>query len=247
MCWRLCISFRLVCRWVECVDHDRKSVVKKCTKCKEEKEDTEFNRDRSNKDGLQSWCKVCGFVARKKVSKINQTKHLLDAVLPLTKVCSICKIEKSANEFSKATTSKDGLRSGCRECSNASRVKKTAESGISWSGKRRVFDEHYRIKSNNVGWVHNLTKYGRLDKPTKFICAMVGCTNQALEYHHLKYDNRSTEDPISVISPLCIDCHNLFHIRQREGIDLTDNILTQIELEYIRYKPPHIRFIKEKV
>ena len=33
--------------------------MKTCTKCKEEKDLAEFNRDKKKTDGLQSWCKCC--------------------------------------------------------------------------------------------------------------------------------------------------------------------------------------------
>lgn len=33
--------------------------MKLCLKCREEKEEKEFNRNKDKKDGLQNWCKIC--------------------------------------------------------------------------------------------------------------------------------------------------------------------------------------------
>lgn len=221
--------------------------MKKCTKCKKEKEETEFSKNKNFADGLNYWCKVCAYECSKKTFKRNQESNLTSYIPPLAKVCSKCKIEKSSDNFGKNTTTKDGLYTWCKECLNAGRRQQTVDNGVSKSAKLCKENGAIKLKSNNTSWVNNLIRDGKLDEPTEFVCAMDDCTNQAIHYHHLKYDSRSIEDPISIITPLCRECHDLFHIRQNEGIDLTDKILTQIELEYIRYKSPHIRFIKEKI
>ena len=40
--------------------------MKTCTKCKTEKQSTEFNTDRSRETGLTPWCKLCQSIAWKK-------------------------------------------------------------------------------------------------------------------------------------------------------------------------------------
>ena len=49
--------------------------MKKCSKCKKEKELTEFYKDKSKKDGLKSWCKECHLEdSRKRESRYNETR-----------------------------------------------------------------------------------------------------------------------------------------------------------------------------
>ena len=48
--------------------------MKKCYKCKEEKQLQEFSKDKSKKDGLNSACKVCSNLMIKDYTKINKDK-----------------------------------------------------------------------------------------------------------------------------------------------------------------------------
>ena len=48
---------------------------KMCTKCKIEKELTEFKRHKETKDGLDSWCRACYAAAQRKWRKENPEKE----------------------------------------------------------------------------------------------------------------------------------------------------------------------------
>lgn len=222
--------------------------MKKCSRCKEIKNDKEYFKNRKNKDGLQKKCKICLMYLQKESRKNNQKKNLSAVDTPKTKICSKCKIEKESIEFHKATIRKDGLDYHCKDCSSKRGRQFTLDNGFCRTTK--LFNESisHKIKHNNACWINSLVSQSKfLGYPTEFICAMDDCSNQAIHYHHLKYDSRNTEDPISIITPLCRDCHDLFHIREREGIDLTDKILTLIELEYIKGSKPNIKFLKERL
>ena len=43
--------------------------VKICCKCKDEKEISEFNKNKQNKDGLHSYCKLCRKKLRDEIDK----------------------------------------------------------------------------------------------------------------------------------------------------------------------------------
>lgn len=187
-------------------------------------------------------------ICKKNHVKIIRKKNLSAVDTPKTKICSKCKIEKESIEFHKATIRKDGLDYHCKDCSSKRGRQFTLDNGFCRTTK--LFNESisHKIKHNNACWINSLVSQSKfLGYPTEFICAMDDCSNQAIHYHHLKYDSRNTEDPISIITPLCRDCHDLFHIREREGIDLTDKILTLIELEYIKGSKPNIKFLKERL
>lgn len=43
--------------------------MKQCRKCQQEKPDTDFNKQPRNRDGLQSYCKLCGAESSRKANK----------------------------------------------------------------------------------------------------------------------------------------------------------------------------------
>jgi hypothetical protein len=85
---------------------------KTCTKCKIEKNESEFSKDNYKKDGLQNQCKECQKQYRREL------KRTIIKKMVETKTCTKCKIEKKPNEFSKDNYRKDGLCSWCKECRN---------------------------------------------------------------------------------------------------------------------------------
>ena len=48
--------------------------MKKCPKCKEEKEFSEFYKDKRTKDNLRAWCKICNAKYNKKYKKSDKWK-----------------------------------------------------------------------------------------------------------------------------------------------------------------------------
>ena len=48
--------------------------MKKCTKCKKVKEEEKFSKNRSTRDGLHGWCKVCRKVPRAAYYEKNKEK-----------------------------------------------------------------------------------------------------------------------------------------------------------------------------
>ena len=80
--------------------------MKKCSQCKEEKDETEFFKDSNKKSGYQSRCKECKKPTIKKYNNIIEDITKLEG----DKKCSICKEDKPKQDFSKDKTSKDGLQ-----------------------------------------------------------------------------------------------------------------------------------------
>jgi hypothetical protein len=91
---------------------ERKEVsMKKCTKCGVEKNESEFGKNKSRKDGLHWWCKSCVRVYHKRGPAKPVAKDGM-------KFCSKCGEEKDKGLFFKTKRSKDGLRSHCKICDN---------------------------------------------------------------------------------------------------------------------------------
>ncbi len=99
--------------------------MKHCTKCRKQKDESEFSKNRNNKDGLRFWCKKCEREYKRRYYKKNRgpAKYLryekrhrvVDGVKQ--KRCSRCKKWKAEREFYKDRVRKDGLKFRCKECS----------------------------------------------------------------------------------------------------------------------------------
>lgn len=66
-----------------------------------------------------------------------------------TKICSICKEEKIISEYSKKSSSRDGLQSFCKECANKKAEKYRNENGA--KEKRKDYDKkRYEEKHEDI-------------------------------------------------------------------------------------------------
>ena len=88
---------------------------KQCTKCKQTKTFTEFYKDGSKRDGLDSHCKVCRHAEAK------QNDYAPD--YSKMKQCTKCKQTKAPTEFYKHRSRRDGLYVHCKVCVYAIRSK----------------------------------------------------------------------------------------------------------------------------
>ena len=92
--------------------------MKLCSKCQEWKNESEFNKNRSRKDGLRVWCKKCthnytrGHLKRYlKYEERHRTIHGMKQ-----KRCSKCKKWKDESGFSMDVSCKDRLSLWCKDC-----------------------------------------------------------------------------------------------------------------------------------
>ena len=101
--------------------------MKQCSKCKKQKDESEFSKNRKNKDGLRYYCKDCERAytreryEQKKGSakKYNNYKDLHRVAGGVKqKQCGRCKKWKDENQYYKHSRHKDGLGVWCKECTN---------------------------------------------------------------------------------------------------------------------------------
>jgi len=92
--------------------------MKKCTKCKIEKDELEFHKDKYTKDGLTRQCKQC--VNRRGINKRREQgiKPRRDVTVRRNgkKLCSKCKQWVLESNFRPYTHNRDGLHVECRNC-----------------------------------------------------------------------------------------------------------------------------------
>ncbi len=99
--------------------------MKRCTKCKKLKDESEFSKDRRLKDGLRCWCKKCeceyihqyyrrNSKSVKKYYRYEECHRVVGGVKE--KRCRRCGKWKAESEFYKEHRHKDGLETRCKKC-----------------------------------------------------------------------------------------------------------------------------------
>lgn len=112
---------------------ENEDVLKLCLVCGEEKPLVDFYKAKGRKDGLYSYCRICAKELRTKdlprvgLQKLKEEKDAaFKASIPLLKRCYCCKLEKSRDNFSNASSRRDGKEPSCKDC-KSSREKKRAK------------------------------------------------------------------------------------------------------------------------
>jgi len=86
--------------------------MKKCSKCKEEKNVSEYYKNTNG--SLLSYCKTCRKTQVKKRSK--DISNNPNKIIITTKICFNCSVEKPASGFYKNKYRIDGLTDECKKC-----------------------------------------------------------------------------------------------------------------------------------
>lgn len=97
-------------------------IVKKCSRCFQEKSYTEFNVDnKTHGDGFQGYCKECQSTYYKAYNSARTEANAIS--YPQSKVCLDCSLDKPISQYGKRSISLDKHNSYCKPCWRA-RVKK---------------------------------------------------------------------------------------------------------------------------
>lgn len=88
--------------------------MKDCTRCKRTLSYDLYYISSNNKDGYQVWCKECQL----QVNKLNveHRQKYGPSIKRDAKTCRLCNTIKPVSQFTKKTSSADGLQSYCRPC-----------------------------------------------------------------------------------------------------------------------------------
>lgn len=92
--------------------------MKRCPKCKQGKDETNFCKNKSMNDGLSCWCKECSNKYNTKYRRKCGIKAKKYAIVRNDdkKLCNICKQWLHEFEFSKNKRSPDNLNHACKKC-----------------------------------------------------------------------------------------------------------------------------------
>ena len=132
--------------------------MKVCTKCKQNKELIEFNKDRSKKDGLSSWCKICRHISTDKWAKTSTGK--ISTRLSGKKCYQT--IQGKANKIAykrKRSKTPEGKAQSCADA--AKRRAKKLHATLKWLNKehfkqiKKFYIEAIRL-TNKTGILHHV-------------------------------------------------------------------------------------------
>jgi hypothetical protein len=123
---------------------------KTCSICGLKKESNQFHFRKASKDGLNPNCKVCRKILSQKdfmLKNIPKTIPWVDGG-DMTKICSVCGIEKSFSQFSKKCSSLDGYMSECKTCVAPKKKVYSEKNKIKLSLKRKKYINN-RLKTDS--------------------------------------------------------------------------------------------------
>jgi len=144
-----------------------KDMLKKCSKCKEEKSYDEFYKDKRRKDGFYHRCKICTSEANKNSRNKNKDKAKEDNKKWREdneinkKKCSKCKVIKKIEYFHKNNYKKDGYSSQCVICQKESSRKyyEKHKSKVNNKSKKWRDKNKENVSEYNKKWFAKNPKY----------------------------------------------------------------------------------------
>ena len=101
--------------------------MKRCSKCKKQKDESEFYKNARTRDGLKYQCKACELkylrlLYRKKHKSVRRRYSYKESHRVVGSVkqkrCSRCNKWKAESEYYKKRKHKDGLSHWCKKCSD---------------------------------------------------------------------------------------------------------------------------------
>lgn len=190
---------------------------KKCVKCQETKDESNFNLDRLRPDGLFPYCKKCRSTSKKPVPSAGH------------KVCTRCKTEKPIDQFGKHARRKDGLNSWCKKCGKLAsedrrdkfpdkvkesrRLSKQGRKEVSqkWSrdnlDRGRWYAHRHRTKKSQNGGEYTIDEWQALCDHYGNKCLACG-RQEPLTADHVIPVSKGGRNDISNIQPLCKSCNS---------------------------------------
>lgn len=165
------------------------SQMKTCSKCHEEKEFVEFNKNRTTKDGYQFHCRDCQRVACRIYSARYRTTAQGKA--------NIAQYQQSEKykSYRKLYQQTDIAKSHQRRYRQSPKGKESTRKAYIAYRRRNP----NKVKAGNA--VRHAVASGKMPQVTTLKCNR--CPNQAQEYHHWSYLPEFWLD----VEPICKKCH----------------------------------------
>jgi hypothetical protein len=184
---------------------------KQCTSCNEELSIDNFYRDRTPIHTISycSKCKKCCKIQAQQRIKREPNSNIV------SKICSICNLEQSINNFYKSYRHKDGYFKWCsvcheNKCKNKElnrKIKRTPEYMIEYNKRKQedvIFNFKYQIRSNLRSYLKKNINCSKQNKTMKYIGCSMDFLKAWFEYNfdeNMDWSNRGKYWHIDHIKP----------------------------------------------
>jgi hypothetical protein len=157
---------------------------KLCPTCKQTKELTEFNKNKSRKDGYQRECRECCHTHQNKHYHTKKSPRLKENLKEGYKICTYCKQELLLIEF-KPGKGRFGVNSNCKNCFNKkwNNYQKATGQNKKHNKLKRQTNPQWKLKANLRGrYLDALKRHTSGGKVNKYHSAikLLGCD---IEYY----------------------------------------------------------------
>ena len=169
-----------------------------CPKCKLTKDESEFSRDKSRKDGLSVYCKACANAYAKRYQEENRAEF------------------RKGGRFYRSRPGRKRSPESIRRYKEANREKVNAAARVFAARHAQDLRDYARRYHQENGDKYLAAKalqkaiYHKVMPPAKE-CTCADCGKQATHYHHESY---AEQDRLNVI-PLCGSCHKKRHMSSK--------------------------------
>lgn len=201
--------------------------MKECISCKENKQESEYNKNKNAKDGLKEYCRKCASLQNAKYREknrelINSKKRkdywkskedkLFRTEKELKKVekeCTVCNEVKSIHDFYKRGNG--GFYNYCKTC-HIKKTNKYASDNIEKTRKNRISREQRRRARKNE-LINDFTKVEWLTCMKYFEdkCAYCGGSDGKITQDHFTPVSKGGHYTESNIVPACFSCNTQKH------------------------------------
>jgi len=151
-----------------------------CPTCNKIKNLTEFNKNKTRKDGYQRECRVCDHNHHDKHYHTKKSPRLKETLKEGYKICSKCEEELELNIFKPTKQGRFGVNSVCKPCFNKNWNEYQRRTGQNKKHNKlkRQTDPQYKLKCNLRGRyldaIKRHTSGGRVNKHHSSL-ELIGC------------------------------------------------------------------------
>jgi hypothetical protein len=218
-----------------------------CPTCKQTKPITDFNKNKSRKDGYQRECRDCCHNHHNKHYHTKKSPRLKENLKEGYKTCTCCKQELSLNDFNKQKGGRFGVSGECKLCLYV-RNKIWKEKGgkqweNNWNKTQRKNNPQYKIKatlrSRYLDALKRHTNGGKVNKHHSAI-ELLGCNiDDYKQYLEQQFHPDMTWENHGIL-------WEIDHIKPCASFDLTDVNQQQECFHYKNTQPLYKSYNRSK-